>query len=346
MRFIALWIATVGVLIGWGGPLAAQSGCAEWRKAFRVPLPEVDVPLDIEVGPDWTCPPAETAMFEKNHNAMRDAVPVETAEALYGTWLGDDVLNQVIGRFVPGQEVLRLEPGARPDSIALRQFWMKSNVAQGIPYPWHPVDGYQGIVAEGPLVASDAPGHYRPGGERPILYGGLSLEFERGHDLLVKSRINHFERGVAFSRAGDTLVMTAEILDPLERTLSSRTMTYTRVADTAPDLAIQLVRMLEISQTLYFDCFVHQISDGAGPLIDAMAPLDAAQVAATFAPLYMVGNQLADLSVARERGVPMTAERAAEGRALLEKRIALMQDETVRGLIGRLLQSDLGCPSL
>lgn len=331
------------VLLG-AGPGQAASDCAVWMEAFRVPPPAGPVPEVGETGPDWTCPPDRTAMFLKNYNAIGKADTPAEPEDLYGTWLGDDVLLYVTGAAVPGQEVLRIAPMAAQDGIAVRQLWYKAITAPGTAYPWDIGQGYTGVIAEGVLAPQDQPGTYRARYDAPIRYGGLNFEYERGFDLFVKARINHFQGPVSFSRVGDTLVMTTETMDPLLREPESRIVTYTRVDETAPDLAIMLVRLLNISQARHFECFIHQISDGKGSLIDAMAPLDPEGVVRVLGPLHDVGIRFEATMAMAPPGAPLPKALLAVARSLQEQRLNLVQDEGVKSLTARLLQADLGCP--
>jgi len=265
--------------------------CASLMQGFRVPPPPAVAPtLRLEgehYGTLFDCPPEVVAMFQANHAAIAAAEPPAELSDLHGTWLGDDVLLYLAGIALPGQEVLRIGPGPTPGTLRFEQLWYKAQTPDRPFMLWEQGRGYSGMVAEGVLEPDATPGTFRvnPADESAIRYGTARLEHSRGEDLWVRQRLNRFEGSVTPTLHGDVLVLRAEVIDPLARSVSMLTDTYARVADTAPDRAILLVAALEVSQAVFFDCLTHQLTDGEGPLIDALAPFSQDEVATTLEAL-------------------------------------------------------------
>lgn len=269
MKFFAI-AALVSLL-----PVVAQADCARLRGMFRVPVPEPGVaPADATPSdaPLSNCSPEQAAMFLMNFNALEVAAPVTDPSELYGTWLSDDVLFQVLGLAVGGQEVLRISEGPRPDTVMIEQFWYAAGLLLN-PVPFK--DGrYSVVVAKGPLRPSrDGTAFEMDYFENPMVFAGPILSPEaRGTELWILSRINHFDVGVSFARDGDTLVLKAMHRSPEMWLTTQSTHTYTRVADWAPDLAYLVVRNFELSQTRHFECLVHQFSEGTGAFVEGLGP--------------------------------------------------------------------------
>ena len=335
MRSVAL------ALCGLASSAAAQD-CAALMQSFRVAAPPPSLSAMVGEAPEgFGCSAAEMAMFQANHAAIAVAEPPADPADLYGTWLGDDVILAVAGITVAGQEVLRLGPG-EDGGLAVTQYWYKAVTPNSPALPYDPEAGYLGLVAEGTLPPSGPPGRFEGEllGEAEIAYGTLRLEYERSHDLWVRARLNRFERPVEMALAGDTLVIRSDQVTPVKRSLAEQVDTFTRVAPGAPDLALLIVSFLEISQTAHFECFVHQLSDGRGPLLEALAPHgpEALRQALT----AMVANEVQMAALRAQEPPPLD-----EMRALLEARIALMQAPTLRHLIDRIgAGADLGCAPL
>lgn len=317
--------------------------CDDLMAAFHVPPP----PRDVRNAPGIDlndCTRDELAMFQKNLAAIARAAPVADPAELHGTWLGDDVLGPVAGLTVAGQEVLRIAPGAEPGTLDIRQDWVKAVLPNGQPLPFTPEAGYTGWLARGTLhPETGRKGGYAPG-DAPFTYSGRTFEFERSWDLSVKYKLNYFDLPLTFLRDGDTLVLRYAYTDPWTREETENTVTFTRVADDAPDIAILLVAALEQSQTRSFDCFTHQLSDGQGALIDAFAPLSPDEAVQLIWPVVAFG-------IERDRLIRMPdADRDADWQAeiegLMERQIAHTTDPDYRSLLQRIFESDLGCPSL
>ncbi|MDF0600109.1 hypothetical protein P1J78_05140 [Psychromarinibacter sp. C21-152] len=333
-------------LSAWLGALpAAAQDCATLMAAFRVPEPPRNVRAPAPPTEALGCTRDQLAMFQKNLAAIAEAAPVAGPEQLYGTWLGDNVLGYVAGIMVPGQEVLRIAPGEAPGSLHVRQYWIKAVLPDGAPMPWTPGAGYAGLLSEGRLI----PGGGRKGGytrdyDDSFAYSGRSFEFDRSVDLFVKFSVNYFERPLAFLRDGDTLVIRYNRMDPYMREDTEDTATFTRVADDAPDIAILLVAAGELSQAQHFDCLSHQISEGQGPLFDALAPLSPAETVRLLEPVAMADAERYALS--RVTPDAQGADWAERMQAVAEGLIALYDDPEFRPLMEALASGDLGCPPL
>lgn len=194
---------------------------------------------------------------------------------IYGTWLGDDVLLVILGVIVPGQEVLRIS--AAPDGrIMIEQFWYKSVVPeQSEDLMWGEDGTYQGRVMTGVFERGSTEGQWHGPqfmDETYTFYHDITFDYGRAEQLFVMTRLNHFELPVRFRHSGDVLVLDTQGFVMPDRFAQARTVTYSRVDDHAPDLAMQIVRSMLISATEHFDCLTHQISAREGPFFDAMAP--------------------------------------------------------------------------
>ncbi|MCR8725328.1 hypothetical protein [Frigidibacter sp. ROC022] len=277
--------AALTALLWLGAALPGLAGpdCARLMASFRVPAPGATV-AGTQGMRLAGCSAAETTMFRANLDAARKAVPVQDPSRLYGTWLGDDVLDYVAGIAVPGQEVLVIGPGEGPGQIAFRQYWIKASVPAGPESLWDETGTYQGLLAEGVLdPQGDAPGRYgvQPFSDMPMIrYHHPVLEWERSANLGVWQRLNHFEQPLTFALAGEVLVAQTQKRSWPGREDTPALVTYTRVAEGAPELALLMVQVLELSQAKNFDCLTHQISEGQGPLVQALAPVTLEEVRA------------------------------------------------------------------
>lgn len=324
----------------------AEVTCAELQAAFRVPPPAASLSLSLPGGLG-KCSRAELDMFEINGTALAEAQPVTDLAEVHGTWLGDRVLSYLLGITVPGQEVIVIEPGEVPDSLNIRQYWMKSVSPPGNAPLWSEDGDYLGLVAEA-KVERDRNGRladtrYGEG----VRYSGMMVEFERSHDLLVKSDLNHFEMPFALRLLGDVLVLDGERRLQPSRETREYARSYTRIAPEAAELALATVAVLELSQTQNFDCLAHQITEGEGPFIDALAPRSLAEFAA-FAEGQIRRNVQRTALTSAMRAAEDDTERAsiqAELMALLEVMQASMSDPETREFVKRLITlSGTFCP--
>ncbi|MCG6902212.1 MAG: hypothetical protein LJE68_05970 [Rhodobacter sp.] len=330
------------------GAVAQADECADLRRVLRVPDAVVKVPPGNPGAAVADCSIEETAMFQKNYNAIAHAQPPDDASRLYGTWLGDDVLMTIAGLAAPGQEVLKISAGAAPDSLQIRQYWIKAAFPEGQEFPWEDAAGYGGWVSAGTVFADGGPGRYRAEPyQDSFRYSGISFEFGRSDDLWVKSQVNHFEGGIGLALDGAALVLRSETRDPRTLQLAPRVTTYTRVAEGAPDLAILLVAMTELSQARTFECFTHQISDRAGPLIDAIAPLSPEDLRAMLSQRAQLHIKISSLRDKRPLDVPMSEADQATLQTLTEQMVAANEDPQYRAAMQAIFEGgDLGCPIL
>ena len=248
------------------GMARAEVDCSAVQAAFRVP-----VPAGVSDDPQGAlgCSRVALEMFVANRIAVERAVPVSDPADLHGVWLSDLVLPQLIGVEVSGQEVLVVAPGPEPDSLKITQYWMKAVEPPANPL-WSEDAEYLGLVAEVTLT--------KPGGDtlvfdglaNSIKFGSLQLEFGRSHDLLIKTRLNHFESRFGFRIFEDVLVLDSSMQHPITRDVQEYSQTYTRIAPGAAELALGTVAVFQFNQARYFDCLTHQISDGKGPFVDAL----------------------------------------------------------------------------
>lgn len=323
-------------------PLAAHAqGCFPLMQAFRANLPPVGVPLPP--GPQVPgCTALESAGFVANLSAVPASMPA-TAEALAGTWLGDDVALYLSGQVLAGQEVLEIGPGPEPGSLSVVQYWYRPILGNGV-QPWNGSEGYAGRVAAGVLLPLAGGAWAQPDfGPGRFTYGGIAFYDERSEDLWMKDRINHFDRQVRLRAAGDVLVLEAERLEQPGRTPWRSLATYTRVTPEAPDLAIAVSALLEAPMGRVFDCYTHQFSEGAGPVIDALGPGGMEAAAAALLELRLAYERLGALMDAARRGdMPKQEDMAAavEARqAALARPVIQALDRLARG------EAPDGCPS-
>lgn len=345
-----VFFTAAGAALAWvlaGGAALAGPDCDALRQSFRIPAPDPGVHgIGFRLA---DCDPEEVAMFKANWNAVAKAESADAPakEDLYGTWLGDDVLSYVAGVTVPGQEVLRIGPSEVPDRIATTQSWYKAATPNLPSLPWSDPEGYLGIVAEGELVSDVAPGQWAmdPFGARSIRYGAYPLEWERSYDLYVRGELNHFERSLAFRIVGDVLVMEAEVMNPISRETTVKQLTYTRVPDLAPDLALLTGVAMERSQAQTFDCFTHQLGEADSPLLQAMAPLTVDEMLDGVSDYLVLQGKREALVVAGAGSLPadaqaevdaLDAQIAEAGKSPAMRKIVEMQESG----------SDYGCVPL
>lgn len=329
-RVRACLLPVVLVCAGLPAPGAAEATCAAVMASMRVEAPPAD--LDIPPGSATyaDCTAAELAMFNANRAALREASVVDP-RALVGTWLSDDVIGSVVGALVAGQEVLRVAPGETPGTLFVTQFWMKAVAPEGAGPLWSDDAAYRGIVAEGTL-SDRGNGRYEAASDGAIVYSGRSFEASRSYDLLIMLYLNHFEWGVTLGRAGDVLVLEGTFRNPQSGADERKTLTYTRVADEAPELAMMAVVGLAIPQVRLFDCLTHQFSDGRGPLFEALSPMEPAQVVALVRENFRIDlEREMVLRRIEARGAPTAADRAAL-MAVTERARALYEAGALRRL--------------
>lgn len=343
MKLSAGALAVIGSLILPGVALAQDFDCLSVMQAFRAePVPGIAEPThDI-------CDDEQLMAFHVNLAAADRAVPVTGPEALYGTWLSDDALLYMTGITVPGTEVLEIGPGSEEGQIGVVQYWIKPNLPDFSSLPWDMEDGYQGWITRGELRSEARAGVYAPVlfGDGVMAYSGLQLEHERSYDLFVLSQLNHFELPVTFLRDGDVLVMESDRRDPVSRDLSPVLRTYTRVDAAAVDFALQLVVAAELSYGRFFDCFVHQLSDGEGPLIDAFAPYSTADARDWINSLWSASLEREALMAELRSDTP-PEDGSALMQEFMERYVALIETPINRHFVEVLNGgADLGCPAL
>jgi len=219
------------------------------------------------------CVENHLAALTLNIAAAVQADPVDDTASLVGTWLGDDVAVPLTGAMTAGQEVLRISEGPQAGTVLVQQFWYKANLPGRSGIPFDEQGAYVGLVAQAVLTVRTG-GYFMPDTfDNPVHYAGDRVQFRRSNELYVLARLNHFDSTGQFLRNGDTLVLESERFPiPPQTDMWTNTSTYTRVSDPAPDIALMLVLRQSLSQVRFFDCFTHQISDGRGPLIAALAP--------------------------------------------------------------------------
>lgn len=246
-------------------------------------LETADIPVqrgDLDTGTDCTI--QQLAALTANLQARQKAVPPEQESALYGTWVSDNILTDVIGLTVAGREVLVIAPpdgpreapafGPPPSDVEIRQYWYRALEPFG-QTNWTEDGDYVRLVVEGNLPRHSEGGYYAPQAAAPLSYRLVTLDPERTEDLFIKSRLNHFDRPVHFALEGDTLVLDARALVPVYRVDDIRQLTYHRVADGSPDMSLRLIGALGLPMSRYFDCLTRKISDEAPELLDVLAPL-------------------------------------------------------------------------
>ncbi|WP_420324664.1 hypothetical protein [Mameliella sp.] len=318
--------------------------CAEMQSAFHVPPPPDAVSEDPD-GP-LGCSREALEMFALNTVAVAEAAPVTDLSQLHGAWLGDLVLPYLLGITVPGQEVLVFGPGDAPDTVRVTQYWMRALTMPHAPL-WSDEGQYVGIAAEATLEP-DGDGRFKVAGfGESLRYGTLRFEDPRSYDLLVKTQLNHFELPFALGRSGDVLVLEGALRDPTTLDPRAYKRSYTRIAPEAAELALATVLTFELSQSRYMDCLAHQITEGQGPLFDALGegglPSFERFVRASVGDA-MVSNRLSS----ELRGATDEAERKRLREALrasAETRAAQYNDPDRRAFIERMVEAAGGfCP--
>lgn len=229
--------------------------------------------------PHGACSPQQLAMLTANLAAIASAVPVSDPQALYGTWISDDILAMEAGFILPGQEVLVIAPDAAgaTDAIAFRQYWYRS-IASGGGSIWDADGSYAGLVAQGVLRSTGDGDFMQDRMGAPIDYTGTELSDERVEDLFIKGRLNVFDQAVGFSMDGDALVLRYDSRMPIYRLGTPATRSYRRVAPGAPEMAMAMVRSFGISQMKYFNCLTRKISAQDPALSEMLKPLSLDEV--------------------------------------------------------------------
>ncbi|MDD9732934.1 hypothetical protein PVW46_23800 [Mameliella sp. AT18] len=318
--------------------------CAEMQAALHVP-PPIDAVSEDPDGP-LGCSRKALEMFALNTVAVAEAAPVTDLSQLHGAWLGDLVLPYLLGITVPGQEVLVFAPGDEPDTVRVTQYWMRALTLPHSPL-WSDEGQYAGVAAEATLERDDD-GRFKVAGfGESLRYGTLRLEDPRSYDLLVKAQLNHFELPFSLGRAGDVLVLDGALRDPTTRDPGGYKRTYTRIAPEAAELALATVLTFELSQARYMDCLAHQITEGQGPLFDALGEGGLPSLE------HFVRESVGDAMVTdRQSGQLRSATDEAERkrlrevlRASAEARVAQFSDPDRRAFIARMMEASGGfCP--
>jgi len=320
---------------------AQEFDCRAVLQAFRAePVPGLAAP---DNGP---CEEGQLVAFLRNEAAMARAEPVTEVEALYGAWLGDDALRYLSRVSLPGTELLIIGPGQEDGSLFITQYWLKANVPDSDLLPWDD-EGYAGWVARGHLTPLGG-GRYAPGffQDEAFVYSGIRLEHGRSYELRVLDELNHFEIPLTFRRSGDVLVLDSERLHPLARTLTPHVTTYTRVDRQAVDMALMLVVALERSYGRDFDCFVHQLSVGAGPLIDAFAPYGIEDVR-TWLDALLANNTARMALIEQMESDTPPSDAAARMQDYSDAYFSIIQSPMNLHFVDRLANANaLGCPAV
>lgn len=319
---------------------AAASACAELMDAFHVT--QGQPPQILANTTLLDCGPADLSRFRINARALEAAVVPEDPADLYGTWLGDDVLLYLSGITVPGQEVLRIGPGREAGQIEIRQYWVKPILTASAGLGLDTEGRYDGLVASGTLVPQqDGYSAFVPP-LQGLTYTGKTFEFSRADDLRVMAQINHFDETVILKLARiaqeEILVLHSAVRD-VARNREPRQATYTKVAEGAPDLAITLLSLHAQSMALHFDCLTHQISEGKGPLFEAIAPvsLEALRTATMRAAQASQSSRqvLAELLAVKDRTKEQTDEarrqRLVAGDAMADPVVVAPQEAFGKG---------------
>lgn len=341
MRIFRMTLIVAAMALTGSMARAQEFDCLAVLQAFRAePVP-------------WLAPPDHRPCEEgqflallRNEAAIASAEPVTEAEDLYGAWLGDDALRYLSRVSVPGTELLVIEPGQEEGSLTVTQYWLKANVPDSDLLPWDE-DGYAGWVARGQMAPLGR-GRYEPGffADEAFVYSGLRLEHERAYQLHVLAELNHFEVPLIFRRAGDVLVLDSERRHPLARSLTPHVTTYTRIDRQAVDMALLLVVSQQLSYGRNFDCFAHQLSDGAGPLIDAFSPYGIADARGWLEDLRANSAARAALWQQVDSDAP-PADAADQVQILTDAYRAIVQSPLHQHFVDRLADPDaLGCPDV
>ena len=282
--------------------------------------------------------------FTANETAFDSAQPVHDPHALVGTWLGDDISLSISGAMTPGQEVLRITEGAEPGTFVVRQYWFKTLLPPEGSLPWSADGSFTNLVAEATL-ALDAEGRYSvPRFGPPIRYFPARLQYRRVNELFVLGQINHFEAGGTLRRADDTLVMLAGRLPNPSAPTLPRLVTFTRVADTAPETALALITIMDQSQSRYFDCLTHQLTVG-GPVLEAVAPEGAAQLGSLTRAIIMANVALSETREALATASGQArADLTTQMRAQMADYVTLVRDPLFDRLRQAFEAQALGCP--
>lgn len=324
---------------------SADLGCQALLDIFRAPLPAAEVQAYSD--PEQKCSKTALGMLQINQNALNEAQPAMDPTKLYGTWLGDDVLSYVMGVTVPGQEVLVISPGSRPYTLTVQQYWMKAVAPYHQEPLWDTEGSYQGQIAKVELYQSSDEIWRVEEFENPPVFGARQIEHERHHDLWIKSQLNHFELGPKLLMAEDTLVLSGERFVPLTRKTQTYDMTYTRVANGAPEMALAMAAAFEFSQTQTFECLTHHISDGRAPFLAALGGLDIQGLDVVLRE--MIGNVSRRETLDKKlRAIESESERDAlmsEMKSLIQFSMQVYQRPDVQALTEQLSsQIDVLCP--
>ena len=296
-------------------------------------------------GSTGSCSLPQLAALTVDLGAMLAARPPEDVSALYGTWVSDNVLTEVAGLTLPGQEVLVIGPPIGPDpkpgAISITQDWYRTLAPVGTSR-WTEGGDYTGRVVQGDL-AVQTDGTFRVDMlEAPLTYSGATFLEERGEDLFVKSQINRFDGPVEFLIDGDVLVLNYRSLMPVYRRASTQTATYHRVAEGSPEAALRLVAVLYLSQARYFDCLTRKMSAGDPALAELLQPFGLDEVNAMTRDLIGLNTQRMAV-IARQTGRDLTDGEQEAFLALAERAWAISQQ--LESLVPALEESGI-CPAL
>lgn len=295
--------------------------------------------------PQRRCSLPQMAAMIVNLDAMATAQPPEDAGALYGTWASDNVLTEVAGLTLPGQEVLVIGPPIGPDpqpgAISITQDWYRALAPAGTSR-WTEDGDYTGRVVQGDLAVAEDGWFLADVLEAPLTYSGTTFLEERGEDLFVKSQINRFDGAIEFLLDGDTLVMNYQSVMPIYRVPSVQTATYHRVAEGAPAAALRLVSALALPQARYLDCLTRKMTAEDPALAALLHPFDLEEVNAMTRDLMAIETQRFS-GMERLKGQEVTEDDRKAVVALMEREFAI-ERELVE--IGPILEDSGICPDL
>ncbi|MDO5606123.1 MAG: hypothetical protein Q4G25_13275 [Paracoccus sp. (in: a-proteobacteria)] len=280
--------------------------------------------------PSDGCSAAQLAALTANLGAIPGAQPVSDPAQLYGTWVSDDILTETTGLTVSGREVLVIGPpdaDHRPGggaAISIRQYWFKPVFGHRAPI-WDENGEYLGLVTQGTLETQDGHSYRRGLMDAAPDYTDIAFLGNRGEDLFLQARLNHFDQPVDFALNGDTLVMGVERRMPLFFIGKRAEMTYHRTAEGSPEAALRLVTAMGVPAGRYFSCLMRGIS-GNDPALDVLFAPDGIQGAVALAhDLIRNVRQMDALRAQVRRGEQMSDEDQAVMIAAAERGIALTE---------------------
>jgi len=129
------------------------------------------------------------------------------------------------------------------------------------------------------------------------------------------------------------------------------TGTFHRVADHAPDLSILLAGHNPDGRVGLIDCLAHQISQGFGPLFDALSPIQPdRQLLERHLVLEIAEDEVRDFMEAFALALSMGENDAedvdADYAALYARLEAARADPDIVHVLGALRDNEFGCPAL